>query len=159
MASGQAGLRIIAVKKNCEQWRSLPGIDYSEAKSVRQTGKNFCLTKPDSDLLSGEELNSCSHCEQFLGLSAVSTMKLIQRTPRQAIIRQPARHRLFRCKECEADGRATFPRLLNWQYNCHCCFAGRFAKLSFEPALSLPKGSKESGNDFILCKWFGLISF
>jgi len=53
--------------KNCEQWRSLPGIDYSEAKSVRQTGKNFCLTKPDSALLSGEELNSCSHCEQFLG--------------------------------------------------------------------------------------------
>jgi len=34
-----------------------------------------------------------------------------------------------------------------------------FAKLSFEPALSLPKGSKESGNDFILCKWFELIAF
>ncbi|MGB3017114.1 MAG: hypothetical protein WBC65_04845, partial [Ignavibacteria bacterium] len=27
----------------------------------------FCLTKPDSALLSGEELNSCSYCEQFLG--------------------------------------------------------------------------------------------
>jgi hypothetical protein len=38
-------------KKNCEQWRS----------------KNFCLTKPVSALLSGEELNSCSHCDQFLG--------------------------------------------------------------------------------------------
>jgi hypothetical protein len=61
-------------KKNCEQWRS----------------KNFCLTKPGSALLSGEELNSCSHCERFLGLSAVYTMKLMLRTPRQAIIRQRA---------------------------------------------------------------------
>jgi hypothetical protein len=38
-------------QKNWEPWRS----------------KNFCLTKPDSVLLSGEELNSCSHGDQFLG--------------------------------------------------------------------------------------------
>ena len=56
-----------------------------------QAGKNFCLTKPDSALLSGEELNSCSHCERFLGLSAVITTKLILRMPRQAIVQQPAR--------------------------------------------------------------------
>jgi hypothetical protein len=48
----QAGLRIIAVKK---------------IVSNQKRSKNFCLTKPDSALLSGEELNSCSHCEQFLG--------------------------------------------------------------------------------------------
>ena len=40
-----------------------------------------------------------------------------------------------------AGRRATFPRLLNWLFNCHCFFAGRFAKLSFGR-------SKESGNDF-----------
>ncbi|MBK6876873.1 MAG: hypothetical protein IPG99_10610 [Ignavibacteria bacterium] len=67
MASGQAGLRIIAVKKIVSNGVACPASIIEKKKGGGQTGKNFCLTKPDSALLSGEELNSCSHCEQFLG--------------------------------------------------------------------------------------------
>jgi hypothetical protein len=64
------------------------------------------LTKPDSALLSGEELNSCSHCEQLYGSGRLSALSLSK---------------------------------------------GFFAKLSLA-CPELAKGSKESGNDFILCK-------
>jgi hypothetical protein len=87
-----AHLRIIAVKKNCEQWRSLPGIDYSEAKSVKQTG--------------GQLFPAC----------------------------------LIRCTIVIASSRAGLPSFL-------------------QPALSLPKGSKESGNDLIHCEMFLPIDF
>jgi hypothetical protein len=84
------------------------------------------LTKPDSALLSGEELNSCSHCERFLGNYTAACPATIIRMQR-------------------VWGRR----------------AGDFSLPSF---LSLPPndfigGSKESGNDFIICKWFGLIAF